>query len=88
MSACERAFCWQRGLLLLTLFARRSLPLNAVVCSAAIGSCEKAQLQLAMEHARGLQSLWCGGGFLDIMGQVRSSHFLRLGGPQLVTARP
>ena len=53
MSACERAFCWQRGLLLLTLLARRSLQLNTVVCSAAIGSCEKAQLQLAMEDVRG-----------------------------------
>ena len=52
VSAYERAFYWQRGLLLLTLFARRSLPLNTVVCSAAIGSCEKAQLQMAMEQNR------------------------------------
>ena len=51
VSAFEKTFRWQQGLLLLNLFAARTLRLNAVACSAAIGACEKAQLQLAMENA-------------------------------------
>ena len=56
MSACERASCWQKALLVLTSFAAHSLQQNAVACSAAIGACEKAQLQLAKRRKRQLHA--------------------------------
>ena len=52
ISACERALCWQRSILLVNGFALSSLRLNGVACSAAISACEKAQLQLALENMR------------------------------------